>query len=737
MKQGETALPPSPRARSDLINKQLREDSSFRVTSETSGFCCLFFCYLSVIPFLFVFLYHAMPTTILLIMSLLALCSFIPCLFHKGQLVIAEPAGPILAATMLACTAVVFFGSMYMYWAHVQPMRALLLAREYRNVYPELPSVAFEDAAFVGFAGNTSVDVTKTVSMASLDSGLNTFCLAPITSGASQRIEFWAVGIDCCGGGKFECDDAGKVGAKNGYVMQNPHDALYELVGKYIAPPIARRDIFLQAIAKAEQTRQLTTGKVPLLVRWTKMTKDEMIEQEVIHIIFQCAFNLVLALGMSLLLTKLVHRFQYLRKVQKVAKDKKKTEKFGAGAAVQNEGNLSARLGDLLGHAEDFGKDVGKVKGMLPPDLLALASPRSGGPRPKLKLRDTFLEGIIAPYTVMMLSVLLTTYSPCWRFGHLLYAPFLTMNGIAILALFATPGKVLTGFFLLLVSISGLYIGHENYTSNMYHYCKVEDRRTYSNVPSEAKSDTYWDAGILKFEERSYLSQDHSVGFLYRDVTYCVAPIFSYESDCTTAPISLAAGIATPASFLQLTSRMHAGSKQVSLDTDLDADPVQCKKVAQKRIDYWAIGTGCCGARKDFNCDGGKDKNAHSGVVVLATGNEEPGDDRDQFFNAIKQSVAAYDLPVPDRPVLIRWGRDAEALQRDWKTRATGVIILTAMIGLLTIMVVSLGGFFYMKNARNSQQKEAGAEREQSQNEDEQARRQEFGPPQSRVQLRV
>jgi len=710
-----------------------------RFSKETKSFGCLFFSYLSLTPLLFVFLYHAFPTTILLVIFLLGMSSFIPCAFHRGKHVIAEPAGPILSATMLACTAVAFLGSMYMYWAHVQPMRALLLAREYRNVYPELPSVAFGDAAFVQFAGNTSVDATKAVTMGSLDAGMHTFCLAPITNGASSRIEFWAVGMDCCGsggGGKFECDDAGQVGAKNGYVMQNPTDALFDMVGKYIAPPILRRDIFLQAIAKAEHTQQLTTGKVPLLVRWTKLTKEEMIEQEVIHIIFQCAFNLVLALGMSLLLTKLVHRFVHLRKIQKVSK-------LGAEAA-EKEVNVSARMAEFLGGAEDDAEFLRAELGRhaeLVGDHLALASPRSGGPRPKLKLKDTFITGIIVPYTLMMLSVLLTTYSPCWRFGHLLYAPFLTMNGIGILALLATPGRVLNGFFILLVSITGFYIGAENYSANMYNYCKVEDRRTYSNVPTESESDTYWDAGTLKFEERSYLSQEHAVGFLYHDVTYCAAPILSYESDCTTAAtVSLAGGIATPASFLQRTHRMHAGSKRGALVTDLDAEaddggPVQCKKVAPKQVDYWAIGTGCCGARKDFRCDGGKDKNAHSGVVVLANGAGEPGDDREQFANAIKQSAASYGLPLPSSPVLIRWGRDAKALQRDWKTRATGVIILTAMIGFLTIMSISLGGFFYMRNARNSQQKESGVE--QAQNEDEQARRQEFGPPQSRVQLRV
>lgn len=115
----------------------------FGMTRETGTFGCLFFIYLSVIPFLFVWCYHMFPTTVLSIIMVFALCSFIPLVFNTGKRVVAEPVGPLLAASMLACTAFVFLGSMYLYWAHVRPMRALILARDYSGVYPELPAVAF------------------------------------------------------------------------------------------------------------------------------------------------------------------------------------------------------------------------------------------------------------------------------------------------------------------------------------------------------------------------------------------------------------------------------------------------------------------------------------------------------------------------------------------------------------------------------------------------------------------
>merc|ERR1719272_2143641 len=87
---------------------QKKNNMPFGVTRETGTFCCLFFCYLSVIPFLFVWFYHIFPTTVLSIIVCFALCSFIPIAFNQGKTVVTEPVGPLLSASMLACTALVF-----------------------------------------------------------------------------------------------------------------------------------------------------------------------------------------------------------------------------------------------------------------------------------------------------------------------------------------------------------------------------------------------------------------------------------------------------------------------------------------------------------------------------------------------------------------------------------------------------------------------------------------------------
>jgi len=686
---------------------QKKNNLPFGVTRETGTFCCLFFCYLSVIPFLFVWFYHIFPTTVLSIIVCFALCSFIPIAFNQGKTVVTEPVGPLLSASMLACTALVFLGSMYLYWAHVRPMRALILSRECKGVYPQLPAVGFPDAAYVTFAGNTTVDTTKAVSTISLDAGLNTFCVAPIVSAATAgRVEFWAVGVDCCGeNGRFECDDVGEAGEKHGYVMQNPTDALFDLVGKYIAPPIMRRDLFLQAIAKAEQPgpaqgEALISSKDAVLVRWTKQTKQELIEGEWLAIMVAIFVNTALSVIMALGLARIVHRFGELRAQNRG--EKEQSEQL----------SVRSRFGDV--YDSTVGEHVENVRGI---DLTRHMPPPT--------LKDTVIMGICVPYIIMMLCVLLTTYSGCWTNGHLVYTPFLSICTVAILALLATPGRVVSGLFLMLVMLTGLYIGKVNYTANMFHYCSIEDRRAYSSVPADAKSDVYWDAGIMTFGAKAYLSQNHSVGFLHKGVAYCAAPILSRADDCAKAPpnttSALLQGLATPPSFLQRTSRMHTSLEtDDQIETSLSASqtPVQCKVVAPTRVEFWAIGTDCCGARKDFRCDGGTDANAHSGVLVRATGNEEPGGDRDQFFKAISQSVAAYDLPPPDRPVLMRWGEDPKALQSDWQSTALKMVLLTGLVGFLVHLAIGLGSYWYMKilhkRAEAEREKEVERKRQQS-----------------------
>jgi hypothetical protein len=712
---------------SEAAMEMRKQDTGLGISFQTVGFFFIYFCYLSVIPFLFVFVYHIFPTMVLSIIVFFAVCSFIPLGFNRGSAVITEPAGPLLSAGMLICVTLVFVSSVHLYWGHVHPFRALYFAREYNGVYPELPAEGFGDAAYIRFVGAAKVNTAKAVNMMSLETGLTTFCVAPIMStNNASRVQFWAAGVDskygnptredCCGKGPrggFRCDNAEKVnkgGSKAAVVIQNPTDPLFKSVGKYIAPDVTRRDLFLRAIAKAEHEDGLTAPPAAdaVLVRFTELTRDQLIEAETGAIRWACIGITALSFVMAVFLAGVGARFSALRSSHRAANNEHHHESL----LVEFIHNTADDHLDNLKHVSDFKNRLHA------PDW-----------------HDWMLFKVCIPFIVLMLCMVLTSYSRCWPNGHLVYAPFLVLLGIGTLALLATPGKmtnITRALWLTLVSLTGIHIGQVNYSTNVFHYCSIEGRRTYSDVLSSASSESYSDAGMLKFGSNAYLSQNHSVGFLYKGVTYCAAPILTHAAECTPPAKSITSAQAQAflqaeesedvSSFLQRTSRMHR-----SLDTDEPTEsedqtgtsvstsapstaPVQCPPVKPSRVEFWAIGTDCCSQRKDFSCDGGTDANAHSAVLVRHSGDEPRGGDREQLFRAVSQAVSAYDLPVPDNPVLIRWGRDPEAMQNDWYKSGLVMVGMTALIGFLLISSIGLFSYWHLRQVFKQHEAEQAEE---------------------------
>lgn len=135
----------------------------------------------------------------------------------------------------------------------------------------------------------------------------------------------------------------------------------------------------------------------------------------------------------------------------------------------------------------------------------------------------------------------------------------------------------------------------------------------------------------------------------------------------------------------------------------VDPTSLKCQKPAPKQVEFWAVGTDCCEARKKFWCDGSKVKGAHEAVVVRAyEASEGPNDksDREHFFQAIDQAVATFDFPAPNRAVLLRWGESSKALQADWHSKALGIIFMTGLVSMLVILGIGMISFVYTKRQR-------------------------------------
>lgn len=124
------------------------------------------------------------------------------------------------------------------------------------------PAGARSDAASLSFhsANTTSVDTSRAAGFKDTD----LYCVAPIMSPATAgsefgRVNFWAVGINCCTKyGTFTCDNAREPGGAYGVV---------QLGGGYPCPS-CNVDKFRKARQKAEAMYNLVSAPEALMVRW-------------------------------------------------------------------------------------------------------------------------------------------------------------------------------------------------------------------------------------------------------------------------------------------------------------------------------------------------------------------------------------------------------------------------------------------------------------------------------------
>lgn len=736
--KAKVPAPPSP--------KKAFDPSDYPREGTASTFCC-FFLFLLVIPICMVTMYHAFPTTVLSLVFIWICFALAPWAFHAGGAVASDISGPLLTVMMFMSVCLAFLNGVRCYYYHAQPLRQLMISREYQGVYPELPASVFPDAAYLEFTGNAHIDVSKGVALQSLDSGLSTFCAAPIVAdGSTGRLDFWAIGVDCCGenGDKFDCHDAGDPTVKTGWVLPNKlEDYLFTQIGSYVVPSDQRRDLFSRALIKAEATHGIVTpGENAIFLRWTKDKKKDILFWETIHVVTTIVTTAIWQIIVSLMMTRLYQRFCYVRKVNR----QQAFGKLHGGVANSEEEDMTARLQQFMSEAletardSDMGGTIGRVKSGLSKEALERF-------RPPLSASDMCIMGVLVPYVVLMLCVIFSTFVPCMRLGHLILAPFWCMTFILILALLATPSRTTTGLFMMICCVAGYYVGQTNYKENMFHYCSVGDRREYSDVAADASTDIYWDAGKLNFGLDVELSTQHSVGFLYQGTAYCAAPVISKNAPCKEhAAVAHGDIVASNASLLQINHGFHHLKKKNHTQDNAEAErwglvshispsfmqkntrhharrthrshsspPLTpaCLKPAPKQVEFWATGLDCCDARGRFWCDGGEVKTARQAVVVraysvaeqdLEIGRMNMGkmevSTRQHFFQAINQAVATYELPFPDRPVLLHWGSDSDQLRSEWRKRAIGVILMTGLTSLLLILGIGIASFCFMKRQR-------------------------------------
>lgn len=148
--------------------------------------------------------------------------------------------------------------------------------REYTNVLPSEPAAAHSDAGIIRFAPGAHLDSTKAVGY----KADQTFCVAPIMDAKQGvRVEYWAVGVDCCATrNDFQCDDAATpcpAGGCAGLVLRastmgSPETDWASSDSTWPTFFASDRDLFSRAVELAEASSDLVSAPNPIFVRWVQ-----------------------------------------------------------------------------------------------------------------------------------------------------------------------------------------------------------------------------------------------------------------------------------------------------------------------------------------------------------------------------------------------------------------------------------------------------------------------------------
>jgi len=168
-----------------------------------------------------------------------------------------------------SCTAAIFSGALvgtYSYDNFGYFSYMLSNLRLYDNVLPSEPTDMVTDGGRINFAKEARLDQGRPVGFAAEDG--HVYCAAPIVSAAVdiQKVEFWAVGKDCCElQGSFTCDAAGEPSARGGIIMLDGAGGVFSS---------SYRDQYDDARRKAQAIHGFQAATSPLYLRWA--TKEQM-----------------------------------------------------------------------------------------------------------------------------------------------------------------------------------------------------------------------------------------------------------------------------------------------------------------------------------------------------------------------------------------------------------------------------------------------------------------------------
>lgn len=196
--------------------------------------------------------------------------------------------------------------------------------------------------------------------------------------------------------------------------------------------------------------------------------------------------------------------------------------------------------------------------------------------------------------------------------------------------------------------VAGYFIGDRFWYQNTVKYFTYGEMASYINIdPDMDKGQTYMDAGTVYFKEGSRVDASHAIAF-HNGLTYCVAPIL--RNSTRQNALQLVNGYTPPTSGT---------------------------------VDFWAVGTDCCGEKGDtFMCGDIISGLARSGVRLL--------DDtaRSMYLLAVQEWSATTGLPVR-HPLFFHWVADPITHADSLRSGAWAALVANAAICFGIALVVA------------------------------------------------
>lgn len=153
----------------------------------------------------------------------------------------------------------------YSYYGY--PLIIYQNSRSYHNAVPSMPSRSVSDGGRLYWAAEAHLGLESSTSVIGEDG--HVYCAAPIRDlSPSRRVEYWAVGRDCCGEDGFHCDSALDPAARG---VGAGGAVLFDNRGIFSWPTLYHYD---DVRRKAEATYTLDSSLKPIYVRWLR--KDQL-----------------------------------------------------------------------------------------------------------------------------------------------------------------------------------------------------------------------------------------------------------------------------------------------------------------------------------------------------------------------------------------------------------------------------------------------------------------------------